>query len=494
MALLAAFVLVTTLCLPAAALALTEGEAAAAGAETHGGLGATLPVLAVAPFCLLLLLIAVLPLTLGHWWEHNRNKAILSLALGIPVGIWLWTQGHDGQHSVVHSLREYLAFIALLGALFVIAGGIYLRGTPRGGPGVNTAFLLVGGVLASFIGTTGAAMVLIRPVIRANAWRRSMAHVIVFFIFIVANIGGCLTPLGDPPLFLGFLRGVPFTWTFQLVPEWVAMLAIVLAIFYAWDAFLLRREGAAGASPAPAAAGAAGPERMGLEGAVNGLFLAGVLGANLAIGILSSQLGADGQPVYPFLFHYQTECIAAAMVALAAVSLACTPAGVREKNKFTYAPIIEVAVLFIGIFLTMIPALLILNAGRTPVPITEPWHYFWATGILSSFLDNAPTYLTYASTACGFVGADANNLRTLLEVPATEARASGAALLAAISCGAVFMGANTYIGNGPNFMVKAIAEESGIRMPSFFGYMVYSGLILLPSFALVTVIFFRGGH
>jgi Na+/H+ antiporter NhaD/arsenite permease-like protein len=431
-----------------------------AWASGEGALGERVPVWSVVPFALMLLAIAVLPLVAHHWWESNKNRAIVSFTLGIPVAIWMWVLDF---HEVLHVLHEYVAFIILLGALFVISGGIVIRGSLAGKPSVNTSILAIGGLLASFIGTTGASMLLIRPLMRANAKRTHRVHIIVFFIFLVSNIGGLLTPLGDPPLFLGFLRGVPFTWTFNLLPQWFVLSALVLIMFFVLDHFYMKKE-------KPIDEDENLPkEKIAIAGGINFLFLGGVMVTILCAGAFKDVL----------FFGFQE----LGMVLMAILSLKLTQNGLREENSFSWSPIIEVAVIFAGIFATMIPALAILNVRGSELGLTEPWQYFWATGLLSSFLDNAPTYLTFTATASGLLGTDAADLSQLLDIP------EGVALLKAISLGAVFMGANTYIGNGPNFMVKAIAEQSGVKMPSFFGYFGYSIVFLCPLFALVTFFF-----
>ncbi len=427
--------------------------------------GAQLPLWSVAPFALMLLGIAVLPFLAPHLWERNRSKAVLSAILGAPVAAWMLALEPG---AVRHTAHEYAAFIILLGSLFVIAGGIVLRGTLSGTPGLNAILIGIGGALASLVGTTGASMLLIRPLLRANSVRKKMAHVVVFFIFVVSNAGGLLTPLGDPPLFLGFLRGVPFLWTLRLVPEWLFVNGILLVVFFVVDSTLFRREDLATPGDLDKAA-VAHRVPISIAGKRNFLYLGGVVAALLASG--SFKLPAGVQEL--------------GMLAMAGLSLATTPRELRHENAFTWTPIVEVAVLFAGIFATMVPALQILNARGAELGLSEPWHFFWAAGILSSFLDNAPTYLTFASTASGLVGTDASNLAQLL------AHHRGATLLTAISTGTVFMGANTYIGNGPNFMVKAIAEQGGVRMPSFFGYMAYSAAILIPVFVAVTLVFLR---
>ena len=410
---------------------------------------APLPVYTVVPFVVMVLGIAVLPLAASHWWEPNRNKLLVSIVLGLPVLVLYVVREPS---ALVHMAEEYVSFIVLLAALYVISGGILMRGDLLATPLVNSAFLATGSVLASFIGTTGASMLLIRALLQTNRERTRVRHTVIFFIFLVSNIGGMLTPLGDPPLFLGYLQGVPFAWTFRLWPHWLLMVGVLLLTYFVWDTFLYTRE--------PLAAirrDRARIEPLRVRGALNTLGLAGVV---LAVAFL----GAPARE--------------AVMVALAAVSLWWTPREIRRANGFTSYPIVEVAVLFFGIFLTMIPALELLRLRGGELGVRAPWQFFWATGVLSSFLDNAPTYLTFLALGQGLGLA-----REVADVPHT--------ILTAISVGAVAMGANSYIGNAPNFMVKSIAEEQGVKMPSFIGYMLYSGLILLPLFAVVTLIFFR---
>ena len=408
----------------------------------------TLPLYTVLPFVLMLLAIAVFPLWLPHWWERNRSKLIVSAALGLPI-FALYLSRRPG--ALVEMAEEYVSFISLLAGLYVISGGVLLRGDLRATPLVNTGFLAAGAALASLVGTTGASMLLIRPVLQTNRERTRVRHTVVAFIFIVSNIGGMLTPLGDPPLFLGYLQGVPFAWTFRLWPQWLSMTVAILAVYFLWDVMHYRRE--------PAAAlqrDRVEREPLHVLGAANAVWLLGVVGA---VAFLRA-------PVREI-----------AIVALAGLSLWRTPRDIRRANGFTTYPITEVAVLFLGIFMTMIPALELLRTRGSELGVREPWQFFWATGALSSFLDNAPTYLTFLALAQGLGLAD-----EVVGIPH--------AILAAISVGAVAMGANTYIGNAPNFMVKAIAEEAGVRMPGFFGYIVYSAAILLPLFVAVTLVFF----
>ena len=422
-------------------------------------LGLSLPLWSVVPFAGLLLSIALLPLFAPSLWA--RHYANVCLAFGVPVAVFFLLRA---PRELLHTALEYASFLILLASLFTISGGILLRGTLRGSAGVNSAILAVGAVLANVFGTTGASMLLIRPLLRANAHRHRVAHVVVFFIFVVANIGGSLSPIGDPPLFLGYLRGVPFFWTLRAMGLlWASACALVIGVFYLVDRRALALETVAetdgdparGDAPAAVAGTAEARVPLSIEGKIN-------------LPLLTVVIGAVFLP---------TPWREMAMVAAAGVSAWKTPAKVREENEFTWYPIEEVAVLFAGIFATMIPALLILKARGAELGVVSPAHFFWATGALSSFLDNAPTYLTFFSLAQGMGGA-----QTVAGVSAP--------LLQAISAGAVFMGANSYIGNAPNFMVKAIAEEAGVRMPSFVGYMAWSCGVLLPIFALLTLIFF----
>jgi Na+/H+ antiporter NhaD/arsenite permease-like protein len=396
----------------------------------------------------MLLAIAVFPLWIPHWWESNRNKLFVSLVLGLPI-LSLYAARRPG--ALLAMAEEYVSFIILLAGLFVISGGILLRGDLVATPSTNTAFLALGSALASFVGTTGASMLLIRPLLQTNRERTHVRHTIVFFIFLVSNIGGMLTPLGDPPLFLGYLQGVPFTWTFRLWPHWGFQIFVLLALYFVWDTRQYTRE--------PIAAlrrDRTQVEPLRLRGGLNVVWLGLVV---LAVAFLHAPWRE------------------AAIVALAALSLWQTPSVIRRAIGFTTYPIVEVAVLFMGIFLTMIPALEILRLRGGELGVREPWQFFWVSGILSSFLDNAPTYLTFLALAQGL-----GLTREVVDMPH--------AILAAISVGAVSMGANSYIGNAPNFMVKSIAEEQGVKMPSFFGYMAYSGAILLPLFVVVSLVFF----
>jgi Na+/H+ antiporter NhaD/arsenite permease-like protein len=440
------------------------------------------PTWSVLPFAAYLLAIAVVPLLLPHVWEKNRNKLALALLAAVPAAAYLLTS--HGGHLLLGSLKEYVAFIVLLAALFIISGGVYLKGSLAGTPNVNTLVLAVGAVLASVIGTTGASMLLLRPLLRANEKRMKKTHLVVFFIFIVSNGGGMLTPLGDPPLFLGFLRGVPFLWTLQLWAPWALVNGSLLLIFNFLDqAVFNKEERERPGSQLEEVQKVAEPLRI--HGGLNFLWLLGVIAINSGVGYLGRKNGW-GDDV-------QKLAIVAGMAVMAGLSIATTTKEIRSANKFTWGPIIEVAVIFIGIFVTMVPATLMLEElGKSgAIRMTRAWEFFWGSGVLSSFLDNAPTYVTFASLACGVVGGqvgrtiDPSSLEQLLHYP------QGVLFLKAVSCGSVLMGANTYIGNGPNFMVKAIAEESQVKMPSFFGYMAWSLAVLIPLFLLVTLLFFR---
>jgi len=440
-------------------------------------LGAQIPLWTLLPFAGMLLAIALLPLAVPHFWERDRNRASVAAAFALPVLLYLPAAfGAEGVHVLLEKGAEYVSFIALLTSLYVISGGIHVRGSLSGTPLLNTVLIGLGALLASWVGTTGASVLLIRPLLRANEPRERKAHIVVFFIFVVSNCGGLLTPLGDPPLFLGFLKGVPFEWTFLLWREWLLVNGLLLVIFNLLDQAIFAREEVE--RPGSQLEEVQQHQPIGIEGAANVAFLIGVVAVIYAAG---RGLGNGGEP-----WHFGVQ--EALMLALAAGSYVSTARSVHERNHFTFAPITEVAILFAGIFATMAPALLLLNVHAESFGIREPWQFFWATGFLSSFLDNAPTYLTFAATACGLDGIALEG-RYLAEYLALGERA--AATLAAISTGAVFMGANTYIGNGPNFMVKAIAEQRGVRMPSFFGYMAWSGSVLIPLFVLCTFLFFR---
>jgi Na+/H+ antiporter NhaD/arsenite permease-like protein len=455
-------------------------HAAEAPGHSVDSLGDQLPLAAVLPFLAMLLSIALFPLFASHWWEHNRNKGLVCLILSAPLAVFLIVVfGSEGLHQLGHKLAEYVSFIALLSALFVICGGIYVQGSLSGTPLVNTGLLAFGSVIASFVGTTGASVLLIRPLLRANASRQRNAHVVVFFIFIVSNCGGLLTPLGDPPLFLGFLEGVPFEWTFQLWKQWAFVNGILLVMFNVLDQYILDKEEKELAGSQLEEVMQHEPLRV--SGLHNLVLLAGVVAV----------IYAAGKGLGTTTGRWPAGLQEGLLVVLAVISYFGTSKQIHTDNRFSFGPINEVAILFAGIFVTMTPALLILNARGGRLGVDQPWEFFWAAGVLSSFLDNAPTYLTFAAAACGEHGIDTSQSGYLARFLALPSDAHAGQILAAISCGAVFMGANTYIGNGPNFMVKAIAEESGVRMPGFFGYMAYAGCILIPVFIAVTFMFFQ---
>ncbi|WP_430396495.1 sodium:proton antiporter [Ferrovibrio sp.] len=463
------------LLLLAATLLFAAAPAHAAAIDARG-----MSILWVLPFAGILLSIALLPLLTPNLWHHHFGKisAFWALCFILPFAL------RDGSGATAHvllevALHEYIPFIILLLALFTVAGGVRITGNLNGSPSLNTAMLLVGTVIASWMGTTGASMLLIRPLIRANDNRKHNVHVVVFFIFLVSNIGGSLTPLGDPPLFLGFLKGVDFFWTTShlFMPTLVSTV-VLLGLFYVIDSYYFRKEGIVPADPTP-------DSPIGMQGGVNLVLLAAIV-----LAVLMSGTWKPGVTLNVFGIGVELQNLARdiALLAITFASLKLTEAETRSGNGFSWGPILEVAKLFAGIFITIIPAIAILRAGKdgalaglvalasNPDGTPNNMMYFWLTGSLSSFLDNAPTYLVFFNMASG----DAATLMGPL-----------GATLAAISAGAVFMGANSYIGNAPNFMVKAIAEEMNVKMPSFFGYMAWSCCILLPLFGLLTLLFFR---
>ncbi|MFZ3065005.1 MAG: sodium:proton antiporter [Nitrospirota bacterium] len=445
-------------------------------------IGETLPLYSVIPFAGMLLSIALFPLLAPKFWHHHFGKVSAFWAIVTVIPLLIGYKGIALSEILHVVIGDYVPFIILLGALYTVSGGILLRGTLVGTPIVNTIIMALGVFLASWMGTTGASMLLIRPFLRANAHRKNRAFMIVFFIFLVSNIGGALTPLGDPPLFLGYLRKVPFFWTFKLTPHMIVASAIVLAIYFALDTYFYKKEDIK--TPQNNS-----KEPLSLDGKINFIFLIGIVISVLLSGIVNwgevSILGV----------HRSVQDVVrdGLLILMAILSYVFTNTKVREDNAFTWSPIEEVAILFIGIFLTMLPCLKMLQAGTKGElafiinTVREPVHYFWITGTLSSFLDNAPTYLTFLNTALGafYPGIPETDAVQMLikEHPV---------YLKAISAGAVFYGAVTYIGNAPNFMVRSIAEEAGTPMPSFFGYMIkYSLPVLIPVFILVTLIFFR---
>lgn len=416
------------------------------------------------PFVLMLLSIAIGPVVAGHWWEKNINKLVVALVLGIPTAIILIAQGfgHELQHQIVF---DYIPFVLLLGGLFTVTGGIRLSGDIRATPGVNTLFLGIGAILASLMGTTGAAMLLIRPVLEMNKQRK---HTVLFFIAIVANAGGLLTPLGDPPLFLLYLRGAPFTWFLKLAPEAFIIDIVLLATYYIMDRINYAKE-----SVKDIARDVTEVKPLRLEGTVNFIWLLGIVASVAFINEQYIEVIKTGSPYWKFLRE-------GAIILMMVLSLITTKRKVREANRFTWDPILEVAFLFIGIFITMTPALIFLQEHASSMGLHSPLHFFFATGALSGFLDNAPTALAFHSVASGLP--EAAGVSYVAGIPEI--------LLKAISMGAVLFGSMTYIGNGPNFMVKAIAEAEGIKMPSFFAYMYkFSLIILLPLFAIIGILF-----
>jgi Na+/H+ antiporter NhaD/arsenite permease-like protein len=432
----------------------------------------------IIPFVGLLLCIAVLPLVqrTAHWWEHNRNRLIVALGFGV-LTLSYYAMAYEArkvvsvlEHAVV---AEYLPFMVLLFSLYVISGGICLKGDLAAHPATNTAFLAVGALIASFVGTTGASMLLIRPLLQTNAERKHVKHTVIFFIFLVSNVGGCLLPIGDPPLFLGYLKGVPFLWTLSLWKEWAVMCGMLLAVYYVWDTLAYRHE-----ESRDIVRDETERTPLILSGKQNLLLLLGV--------VLCVALVKPGESFLGLGFHSFPFLRELLMLALVVLSLKFTDKQVHADNQFTYHAIVEVAALFIGIFICMQAPIEILRAsGATLAPyLSSPARFFWATGVLSSFLDNAPTYVVFFETAASMTPDAAPGVLRL-----ADGTTIMPAMLTAISLGAVFMGANTYIGNGPNFMVKSIAERSGVKMPSFLGYMAYSVGILLPLFVLLTFFF-----
>ena len=527
--------------------ALAAPSLALAGGAPGGGpdpLGSLSPLWLI-PFAGLLLSIAIVPMIAGHWWHHNKNQLLVAVAWAAPVFgylCYLIATGDDATSgsalvAIEHALEEYVSFIALLASLYIISGGILLKGDLEGKPSTNLAFLAIGAVISNVIGTTGASMLLIRPMLRTNAERSHTWHIPIFFIFLVSNIGGALTPIGDPPLFLGFLRGVSFFWTLEhLWYFWLPTVFIVLAMFYAIDTWLYRKEG-----KKERAEDIAQVEPLGFEGTFNFLLLGGVI---VCILFLSPVSGHGEDHGFDPRDYYLREI---GMAALAGLSLLLTSRSLRVRNGFNYGPILEVGALFIGIFVAMIPATKLLAANGASLGLTEPIQYFWATGGLSAFLDNAPTYVTFASVACGVDAAQFQSFVEMIQtgsdvsaLPAytflTEAdhaqiaefiKQAGSGIdvahapefetfkhhlesaiphctseadlaplsegvnmpiLQAIALGSVFLGAGSYIGNGPNFMVRAIADDSGYKMPSFFGYCFYAAVFLGPVFAVVSFV------
>ena len=449
--------------------------------STATEIGTLLPLWSTLPFAGILFSIALIPLVFPRFWHHHFPKVSFFWAIVFALP-FIYFFRERALYEIAHIIIiDYVPFILLLWALFTVSGGIYVGGTLKGTPAVNTMILLIGTLLASVIGTTGASMLLIRPILRSNAWRVYKVHTIVFFIFLIGNIGGSLTPLGDPPLFLGFLHGVPFFWTLHILPEMIFAGVVLLLLYFILDSYYYGKESKTAVPDTEF-------EPLKIEGGRNFIFLAGIIGAVLFSG--SIKLGE----INILGIHQTIENLIkdALLILMGWASLKLTQQDVRKNNEFGWAPILEVAYLFAGIFITIIPALAILKAGEEGAlhwlikAVDSPAQYFWAVGILSSFLDNAPTYLTFFNSMLGkfYPGMPEPAAVALLIVEKIPH-------LAAISVGAVFMGANTYIGNAPNFMVKSIAEEAGVKMPSFFGYMFkYSLPVLLVLFIVMTFIFF----
>lgn len=478
-------------------------------------LGTELPIWSIIPFAGILLSIALFPLFAPDFWHHNFGKISALWALILAVPFLIYFKGEAWHELLETIIRDYIPFIILLWSLFTVTGGILIQGALWGSPGLNTMLLFIGTFLASWIGTTGASVLLIRPLLRINRIRKMKMHAIIFFIFLVSNIGGSLTPLGDPPLFIGFLHGVPFFWTFKIFPDMFFVSGILLILFFIIDSYFYRKEGLSkldvhlkeiiltdrtkekGDIEIDEVISRYNQaehkeerikERFRIRGLPNGLLLLGIIGGVLFSGLVHmKEVSILGIPV-----EGQDLVRDGILILLGLISFRVTPHQIHKDNGFTWFPIKEVAYLFAGIFITIVPALILLRAGVNGNlgfiirAVKEPWHYFWATGSLSSFLDNTPTYLTFFSTALGKFYAGVPE-----SIAVGKLIAEHHEYLQAIATGAVFMGAMTYIGNAPNFMVKSISEENGVKMPSFFGYMLWSIGILIPVFILSTLVFLR---
>lgn len=425
---------------------------------------------AIIPFALMLLSIAVLPLIAGKWWENNNHKLLVAILLAIPAAIYLINNGMV--HNLAHQmLWDYLPFIILLGALFVVTGGIQILGDIQARPINNVKILAIGYLLASFIGTTGASMLLIHPLLRINQQREYKCHTVLFFIAMVANCGGILSPLGDPPLFLLYLRGAEFSWFCSMLPEWFTAGAILLTLYFFLDRYYYFQK----EDTASIMADFREKTLISIKGKFNIILLLGIVLSVLYITPTNvPQMSEESAPLY---IKFLREII---LLAIAALSWITTRKSIRKENHFEWAPIIEVAYIFIGIFATMTPALIFLSQNAAKLGITEPWQFYYASGALSAFLDNSPTAVAFHTVAQALPVAEG----------ATTVAGVNELLLKAIALGAVFFGAMTYIGNGPNFMVKAIAEHEGVKMPDFFGYMLkFSLIILLPVYIIIEIIF-----
>ncbi len=455
-----------------------------AAGESSGESG--VPIWLCIPFAGLLLCIAVMPLVKGEWWEAHQPLvvALWIIVLVIPFAV-LYGVGDTVETVLECTVNDYLTFIILLFGLFCVSGNITMEGDFAGSPRINVGLLAIGTLLSSCIGTTGASMLMVRPVIKMNSWRKRKSHIMIFFIFMVSNMGGCLTPIGDPPLLMGFMRGVPFFWSIHLFPVLLFNMVILLFIFYHLDKRNYRKDIAEGRKPDISKPGT----EFRIDGLHNIIFLVMIVAAVILSGVLPGMPAFQdaagnvrGIHIFGEVSLSFPSLIEIVLILLAAfLSFKTTSSEIRTRNHFTWGAIQEVAVLFIGIFITMQPALMLLKAVGPNLGLTEPFQMFWATGALSSFLDNTPTYLVFLTTAgtLGFTSGISTTLGTLPEK-----------MLSAISCGAVFMGANTYIGNAPNFMVKSISDENGVNMPSFFGYMLWSVSILIPVFIIDMLVFF----
>lgn len=447
---------------------------------------AAIPLWLCIPFAGLLLCIAILPLIKPVWWEEHQPLAVAfwSLLFILPFA-YLYGAGNALETVLECIINDYLVFIVLLFGLFCVSGNITMEGDLAGSPRVNVMLLLIGTLLSSWIGTTGASMLMVRPVIKMNSWRRRKCHIMVFFIFLISNIGGCLTPIGDPPLLMGFMHGVPFFWSLHLIGIMLFNVILLLFVFYWVDRRAYRKDIAEGMKPDISKPGT----EIKIKGLHNLIFLVMIVAAVILSGVLPGlSMFQDhagnvlGIRLYKEVSLSIPSIIEIVLILTAAfLSFRTTDGEIRRQNHFTWGAIREVAVLFVGIFITMQPALMLLKAKGASLGITEPFEMFWTTGMLSSFLDNTPTYLVFLTTA-GALGFQ-NGMATNLGMIPME-------MLMAISAGAVFMGANTYIGNAPNFMVKSIADENGIQMPSFFGYLLWSFGFLIPVFLLDTLLFF----
>ena len=460
--------------------------ALAADAAAAAEAAVSIPLWMCLPFAALLLCIAIFPIAAPLWWEKHQHWVVLVLSAAFLIAYGMLLGGKAAAETALECMvNDYLTFIVLLFGLFCVAGNITLVGDLAGSPRVNVALLLLGTFLSSLIGTTGASMLMVRPMIKMNAWRKRKRHIMVFFIFLISNIGGCLTPIGDPPLLMGFSRGIPFFWSLKLLPVMLFNAAILLTVFYFVDMNAYRKDIATGRKPDISKPGT----DVHIDGLHNVIFLVAIVAAVILSGTLptlSAFQNEAGQvlgiPIFGEVTLTWPSIIEMAIILLSALlSFKTTPVSVRKENHFTWGAIKEVAVLFVGIFITMQPALMILKEYGPSLGLDSPFQMFWITGALSSFLDNTPTYLVFLTTACS-LGFESGLVTTLGTIPET--------MLMAISCGAVFMGANSYIGNAPNFMVKAISDENGVRMPSFFGYLLWSLGFLGPVFLLDSLIFF----